>query len=445
MAGISGLKDSFKLDGIPTRFAPSPGEQIDHYRVDKHLGGGTYGDVYRVTDTNSNQVYALKVLKLYEIPYTEAKESIGERFRREFICGQIKSEHIVHSYKLGIKNGNPYIVMDYCPNGDLRAKVKQRIDFNLLDKYAIDILIGLRDLHGEGIIHRDLKPDNVMLTSKNKAVLADFGITGFVNHSVKRQTRPDMLGRVRDTFGTYAYIAPEQLVDSKKFKTTCPVTDIFSFGAMMYEMITGGHLPFGALDSDASLAEYIKNLHLGQMIPTTNYRSNIPQHWNAILKKSLDSNYSSRFQKVEEILSLLGARQYTEPVSSSFNCNTVALKVMNGFQAGMVFNLSNLIGPNRNVGLIRVGRLDTDTLNQVSIDDPNSYVSRRHATIERHENPVKWIIRDGQWDSVNRCWTNSLNGTFVNSSQVDSAGITLAVGDIITMGDTTLKVINPPA
>ena len=85
--------------------------------------------------------------------------------------------------------------------------------------------------------------------------------------------------------------------------------------------------------------------------------------------------------------------------------------------------------------------LDNQVFNHVSIDDPNSYISRRHATIEKHNEPIRWIIRDGQWDLNTHCWQNSLNGTFVNSTCVDTSGSQLSVGDIITVGDTTIKVI----
>jgi serine/threonine protein kinase len=437
----SAVDNSFKLDEVPTRFVPSPGDYVDQYKIEKFLGGGTYGDVYQVIDSQDKKYYALKILKLYDIPYPEAKETIGERFRREFICGQINSNYIVHSHKLGVKNGNPYLIMDFCAKGDLRAKVKEKLDFQFIDHYATDILMGLRDLHKEGIIHRDLKPDNVMLTDYNRAILADFGITGFINHSLRRQTRPDILGRVRDTFGTYAYIAPEQLIDSKKFKTTCPVTDIFSFGVMMYEMISGGYLPFGALDSDASLAEYIKDLNSGRIIPIEKYRNNVPEYWTRIINQSLRPNFNERFQRADDILPILGSHISNEPSIECQSSKFMGLKIMNGFQSGLLFSLTNLLASNRKAGLIRVGRLDEETKNQIPIDDSNCFISRRHATLEYHDNITQWIIRDGQWNSDSQCWHNSLNGTYVNSTRVDSEGLVLRIGDIITLGDTTLKVV----
>lgn len=108
-------------------------------------------------------------------------------------------------------------------------------------KIAHQVLYGLRALHQCGKVHRDLKPENVLLNKSGTAVLTDFGISGDRN---KRMTERNILGKPRQIFGTYAYMPPEQVKRNRGDATVLPTTDIFSFGVMMYQLLTGGNLPF---------------------------------------------------------------------------------------------------------------------------------------------------------------------------------------------------------
>ena len=161
------------------------------------MGEGAFGKVFRVRKFN-NDIYALKLLKLWEV-HPDIRKQLVDRFDMEFETGQIDSNYLVHSIAHGMVEGNPYIVMEYCPGGDLIGCMRRKnVDWV---KIAHQVLYGLRALHQCGKVHRDLKPENVLLNKNGTAVLTDFGISGDRN---KRMTERNILGKPRQIFGTYA-------------------------------------------------------------------------------------------------------------------------------------------------------------------------------------------------------------------------------------------------
>lgn len=225
----------------------SIGDQIDsRYWVEGVLGEGTFGKVFSVRDSYGS-VYALKLLRLWEV-HPDLRQGLVDRFDMEFETGLIKSDYLVHSYSHGIVFGNPYIVMEYCNGGDLvsASEHKNGIDFSYV---ATCILKGLRDLHANGKVHRDLKPENVLVKESGIFALTDFGIAGDRN---KRMTERNILGKPKQIFGTYAYMPPEQVKPTHRNSTVLPTTDIFSFGVLMYQILTG-YLPFGILNDEGDL------------------------------------------------------------------------------------------------------------------------------------------------------------------------------------------------
>lgn len=227
------------------------GEYIDNrYRVSKTLGEGSFGKVYRVTD-NAGKDYALKLLRLWEVP-PEIRKPLTDRFEMEFKTGQIDCEYLVSSIDYGTVGGNPYIVMEYCPGGDLTPYLgSQNSKIPLICQ---QILLGLHSLHIRGKVHRDLKPENVLFKSNGVAALTDFGIAGDRN---KRMTERNIFGKPNQIFGTYAYMPPEQVNRMRGEATVLPTTDIFSFGVLAFQLLTGS-LPFGELTSHNELALYQK-------------------------------------------------------------------------------------------------------------------------------------------------------------------------------------------
>ena len=422
-----------------------PGDHIDgQYRVEKPLGEGTFGQVFRVSG-NEGKIYALKLLKLWTVESGE-RARLLKRFDLEYETGQIASHYLVHSCGKGMVGGNPYILMEYCPGGDLlQAAEEQRVDFA---KAASEVLGGLRDLHRHGKVHRDLKPENVLMRQDGTAVLTDFGISGDQN---KRMTERGILGTPKQIFGTYGYMPPEQINPKRGDATVLPTTDIFSFGVMMYQLLTC-EMPFGRLQSEADLPAYVLNGKNGRWDRTLLQKTPEGDKWLPLMEGCLEPDFRKRLQNVEAVLPLVppagnGRKiklqpQHPAPEETDI-CrvrNGLMLRVMQGEEYGRTYRLEELTAGGRR--MLTMGR-DTQTVrNDIPIrEEESAYISRKHCTLEYDQGSNLWIIRDGQWDrSATNGWKASLNGTYVNSAEVSMAGMPLKPGDIVSIGDVKLRV-----
>lgn len=416
----------------------SIGDTINNkYRILNELGEGSFGKVFLVIDGN-NRKYALKLLRLWEV-HPDIRSALVNRFDMEFETGRIDSNYLVRSVDHNLLMGNPYIVMEYCSAGDL-LKLCSNHELDL-PKIAHHVLYGLRDLHKNGKVHRDLKPENVLLKDNGNYALTDFGISGDRN---KRMTERNILGKPKQMFGTYAYMPPEQLNKSKD-ATVLPTTDIFSFGVMMYQLITR-KLPFGRLDSDGDLPLYIRRGRTGQWDINTLLSSSEGYYWRKMIEGCLEPDFSKRFQNVNDVLSTIPFSTTNEisepPTDNEHSINSriihgVLLRVMQGEEYGKVYKLDDML--TSDYSLITMGRHDPNVNNTICIKETQScYISRKHCTFELDYNCGQWIVRDGQWMS-NIGWKRSTNGTFINSKEVDNNGLPFYPGDIISIGDIKLR------
>ena len=227
------------------------------YKINKVLGEGSFGTVYKVDDLRLQQASALKVLRLYDVP-PDNRPELCDRFRKEYSTGRINCNCLVHSLEYREIKGNPYIVMEFCPGGDLNPYLGNA------DGQAVsicyDLLTGLNALHTHGIVHRDLKPENILFKSDGHAALTDFGIVGDQNDNM---TKIGANLRPKDIFGTHAYMAPEQRNRARWGVTRLATSDMFSFGVLTYQLLTG-RLPFGRLDTYDDLPAYVERAEKGQ-------------------------------------------------------------------------------------------------------------------------------------------------------------------------------------
>jgi len=431
-------------EAIPERVFFTNGEYIDRYLVIKELGSGSFGDVYLVSGRQPNEKFAVKILKLWTTD-KKTRDNLSKRFELEFQTGQIKSNYLVPSLDYGYVKGNPFIVMEYCPGGSLRDKLGDHMDFDVITQYATEILKGLQALHNNGKTHRDLKPDNVLFDENGRAKLTDFGITGHANIKIKL-TETDWLGKPKDPMGTWLYMPSEQINPRNRKETILPTIDIFAFGVVCYEMLTGFY-PFGALTKDnldRDLARLTKRVVRGEWDSPAMYGVNAPPIWIEILDKCFEPDYRKRYQSADVILQILGARFTPLSKRPMVSGASIGLQVMQGEEYGKLYNLSEILG-RRAQGLLKLGRMDPsgEYRNDVAIrEEQSTYISRMHATIER--TPEGWFIRDGQFGSKRNVpdWHLSLNGTYVNGMEVDGhEAKLLSENDIITIGNTTLKVV----
>jgi len=422
------------------------GDVIDHqYTIVNALGEGSFGAVY-LAENHNRQKVALKLLRLWEVP-AEIRDALLKRFDMEYETGQISSPYLVHSLDHGLVNGNPYIAMDYCESGDL-YKIMER---EYLDYHSVGycILNGLKALHECGKVHRDLKPENVLRNQHGVYALTDFGISGDRN---KRMTERNILGKPTQIMGTYAYMPPEQLTPHKE-ATVLPTTDIFSFGVLMYQIITR-ELPFGPLNTEKDLVAYIRNVKNGQWNKNLLLQTREGVVWESVVSACLEPNFKSRAQSADIVLKNLPAvitsQIKSQPIvieSNSFQKKIIhglMLRIMQGEEYGKTYYLDDIADTNKR-GVISIGRSSADVYNDIPIKEVNSsYISRRHCTLELDYEQGEWIIRDGQFQrpqhGVSGGWYNSTNGTYLNSSEVSAMGLVIKPGDIISIGDTKLRV-----
>src|SRR3984893_443257 len=280
-----------------------PGTSLGHYEIRSKLGAGGMGEVYLAQDTRLDRKVALKVL-----PFdVAANQDRMRRFVQEAkAAAALNHPNIAHIYEIDEADGVNFMAMEFIDGQTLRECLLDRqSDLPTLLRYLQHSAEGLAKAHAAGMVHRDLKPDNIMITRDGHAKILDFGLAKLVEPQQPLSTTsgwpseddtaiPPPHSAIGTVIGTAGYMSPEQargrtnLIDER--------SDIFSFGCILYEAVTG-HKAFKGEDRIDSLNKIIR----APFPPISNFNPAVPSDLQKIVRRCLEKDPEERYQSIKDV------------------------------------------------------------------------------------------------------------------------------------------------
>ncbi|WP_295250090.1 Stk1 family PASTA domain-containing Ser/Thr kinase [Veillonella sp.] len=264
----------------------------NRYKIISKIGVGGMADVFKGEDTLLGRPVAVKILH----SNFAGDDDFVARFKREAqAAGKLSHPNIVSMYDVGFDQGYHYIVMEYIEGETLKEYITrhERISIDNAVKFTIAIAEGLEHAHAMGIVHCDIKPHNVLITKQGRIKVTDFGIARAMNAGTTMMYTNSIMGSAH-------YLSPEQASG----KPVNGSTDIYSLGAVLYEMLTG-RVPY---EGETPISVALKHVR-ERLIPPTRYNPSIPTLLEAAVIKALAKRPEERFSNITEMIAALRMSQ----------------------------------------------------------------------------------------------------------------------------------------
>jgi len=270
------------------------GRTISHYSILRKLGAGGMGEVYLAQDTTLSRKVAIKFLSQNSVAGEQARKRL---VREAKAAAALDHPHICGVHEVGEEADHSFIVMQYVEGETLASRIqRQPLELREAIEIAVQIADALAEAHSHRIIHRDVKPQNVMLTLSGQVKVLDFGLARVVREGSlidSIEETESLLTAPGSVIGTVPYMSPEQV----RGEALDGRSDIFSFGAVLYEMLSGRN-PFQGESVGATMSSILTK----DPAPLARYASDVPDELQRIVRKALSKDKEGRYQGIKDLL-----------------------------------------------------------------------------------------------------------------------------------------------
>jgi serine/threonine-protein kinase len=279
----------------------TPGQTLDHYRIEELLGSGAYAESYKATDVRDGRTV---VLKVPDPSLFASDPNTFRRYRREAeVAGRLEHPSVQGAVDSGETRSAQYLVLDYVAGTSLRQRMRSFPGLVPIDKvidWGRQLAEGLAYLHTKGVVHRDLKPENILVTPDGRLVIGDFG-TAALDGS-RRLT----FKHLAESLGTPDYMSPEQVQGERGDARS----DVYSWGVMLYELLTG-KVPFDGDNWMAVMAGHLR----GDPKPIHKLRPDVDPRLEAVVTHAMRRYPEHRYPSAEALLADLHHLDQLDPAA----------------------------------------------------------------------------------------------------------------------------------